>query len=430
MRRVGPAALAVLAAVLWPTATPASTGEQTLVFRSAPVTVQGFGVEQGMQLVASPPVDGYVTGISADVVDDQGVSVPITSVMLHHIVLGKLGTPDATCQQFNGYDGRAVGIPVERFYAEGEERTALQFPAGYGYPNRGSDRWGLVYMLMNHKPTARTAYVQYTVHYVTGEELTPTKPYWLDVKNCRADPIFDVPGTGRLFSTVSRTYDFTMPQSGRIIVAGGHLHGGGLRLSLDDATCRSTLFTSEPTWGLPAVKPIIHEPGPKHMTTISSAAGIPVSAGDHLRLTATYENSRPHTRVMGIMLIFVAPGPVSPCAPAPPLPADPLSHPSAPPAFTFPLPRQPVGPLRSVLSSWVSDFAYGAQRVQLKRGSTFRWRFAGPSRHDVTLANGPVGFSSQSVASGPFSFRFTKPGVYRLFCSLHPTVMTQVVTVR
>jgi plastocyanin len=114
----------------------------------------------------------------------------------------------------------------------------------------------------------------------------------------------------------------------------------------------------------------------------------------------------------------------------PPLPADPLSHPSAPPRFRLPLVRQPVGPARDVLSSLVGDFAYSAQRVTLHRGSTFRWRFDGPSRHDVTLASGPVAFSSDSRVAGTFSFRFTKPGVYRLFCSLHPTEMTQVVTVR
>ena len=83
-----------------------------------------------------------------------------------------------------------------------------------------------------------------------------------------------------------------------------------------------------------------------------------------------------------------------------------------------------------MLGTFVSDFAYGAQRVEVKRGSTFTWRFAGPSRHDVTLANGPVGFSSPSVSSGTFSFRFTKPGVYHLYCSLHPAVMTETVTVR
>src|SRR5262249_42449735 len=104
--------------------------------------------------------------------------------------------------------------------------------------------------------------------------------------------------------------------------------------------------------------------------------------------------------------------------------------PSAPPRFVMPLPRQPTGPVRSVLSSWVGDFAYSNQRVVLKLGSVFRWNFAGPSRHDVTLANGPVGFSSQSVANGSFSRRFTVRGTYRLFCSLHPTQMTQIIIVR
>jgi hypothetical protein len=285
-------------------------------------------------------------------------------------------------------------------------------------------------MLMNHKPAARTVYIQYTARYATGETLTPVRPYWLDVRNCRADPKFDVPGGGALFSTYSRTFDFTMPESGRIVFAGGHLHGGGLRVELSDRTCRTRLFKSEPTWGLPVVKPIIHEPGPKHMATLSTGTGIPVAAGDRLRLTATYDNSLPHARAMGVMVIFLAPQATAPCAAVPPLPADPLSHPSAPPRFQLPLARQPVGPLRRVLSSRVSDFAYAAQRVIVARGSTFRWRFGGPSQHDVTLANGPIGFSSPSVFRGAFTFRFTKPGVYRLYCSLHPTAMTQVVTVR
>jgi hypothetical protein len=418
----------VLAAALYPSA--ASAADQTTVLRSAAITVPGYGVSQNTQLAPSPPVDGYVTAISADVVDETGVSIPITSVMLHHVALAKLGVPDATCSHFVAYDGTSLSVPVQRFYAEGEERTALHLPAGYGYPNKARDRWGLVYMLMNHKPTARTVYIQYTVRYTTGETLTPVRPYWLDVRNCRADPKFDVPGGGALFSTYSQSVDFTMPESGRIVAAGGHVHGGGLRVELSDRTCGTRLFASEPTWGLPVVKPIIHEPGPKHMTTFSTANGIPVRAGDRLRMTATYDNSLPHSRAMGIMMFFLAPQRTAPCAAVPALPADPLGHPSAPPRFRLPLVRQPVGPVRRVLSSLVSDFAYSAQRVVVARGSTFRWRFGGPSQHDVTLANGPVGFSSPSVFNGAFTYRFTKPGVYRLYCSLHPTEMTQVVTVR
>jgi plastocyanin len=426
------ALVAVLLVTLWPAGATARAGEQTLVFRSGAITVDGYGVSQGEQLIPSPSVDGYVTSISGDVVDENGVSVPIQSVMLHHIVLAKLGTPDTTCSSFTGYDGTKSTFPTQRFYAEGEERTVMTMPPGYGYPNRGSDRWGLVFMLMNHKAQTRTVYVQLTVHYVTGEQLTPVTPYWLDVVNCRADPIFNVPGTGGLFSTYSRTADFVMPQSGTIVAAGGHLHGGGMSLKLTDESCSGeALFTSEPTWGLPVIHPIIHEPGPKHMTTLTTTQGIPLSAGDRLRLTATYEDSLPHTRVMGIMLIFVAPAttPVPRCGPLPTLPADPLSHPGLPPRFRLPLAKQPTGPFHKVLGTDVSDFSYGAQRVEVKLGSRFTWTFAGPSRHDVTLANGPVGFSSQSLSSGSFSFRFTKPGVYHLYCSLHPTVMTETVVV-
>jgi plastocyanin len=60
----------------------------------------------------------------------------------------------------------------------------------------------------------------------------------------------------------------------------------------------------------------------------------------------------------------------------------------------------------------------------------FTWRFRGSVDHDVTLASGPVGFASPSMQRGSFSYRFTKPGTYRLFCSLHPARMTEIVTVR
>jgi hypothetical protein len=402
----------------------------TLTFRSASVTVGPYGVRQSTMLIPSPATDGYVTAISADVVDEKGSSEPITHVMLHHIAFAKIGYPDLTCSRFTDYAGRTYPSIAQRFYAEGEERTSMELPAGYGYPNSGNDRWAMVFMLMNHRNDTATVSVQYTVRYST-EQLLAVKPYWLDVHNCNADPIFNVPGNGPLFSTFSRSSEFVMPESGTFVAGGAHLHGGGLRLDLTDRTCGGAeLYRSEPTWGLPLVKPVMHEPGPKHMTTFSTAEGISVSAGDRLRLKATYDNSLPHVRVMGISLLYLLPGQVAPCQPVPALPADPLSRPGTPPRIKLPLLRQPAGPLRNVLGTFVSDFEYGAQRVLLRRGSAFRWRFAGPSRHDVTLANGPVGFASPSVSSGTFTYRFTVPGTYRLFCSLHPTTMTQVVTVR
>ena len=273
--------------------------------------------------------------------------------------------------------------------------------------------------------------MQYTIRYVTDETLTAVRPGWLDVRNCNVDPIFSVPGGGKLFSTYSQSSEFTMPESGTFVAGGAHLHGGGLRIDARDETCGNRLlFRSEPTWGLPVIRPILHENGPKHMTTFAAANGVSVHSGDKVRLTATYDDSLPHTRVMGMMVLYLAPGETAPCAAVPALPRDPLSFPGAPPRVRVPLVFQPAGPVQHVLSTWLRDFAFGAGRIVVSRGTRFRWTFAGPGRHDVTLANGPAGFASPSRSHGSFSYRFTRPGVYRLYCSLHPAQMTEVVTVR
>jgi len=416
--------LAALAALVLPSQAPAAV--QTLVFDSAPITVTRFEVARGAQLAPSPKVDGYVVGMSADVVDILGNVVSPMDVMLHHVVFAKVGVPDYTCSNIEDYSGAPAPFQAERFYAEGEERFSLSLPEGYGYPNRGQDAWGLLYMLMNHHPHTMVVKLRYTVRYVTGEPRTAVKPVWLDIKNCRADPVFTVPGTGGRGSTLSRQTDFRMPESGRFVAGGGHLHGGGISLDVTDTSCGS-FFSSYPTWGLIEPKPVLHEPGPMVMTTFADPAGRPVRAGDVLRLTARYDNSKPHVRVMGIVILYFVPGPTSGCAAYPSL----APAPSQADPVTIEQLKPPAGPVRRGLrSTWVGDYAFGAQRVSLRRGARFTWHFRGGVQHDVTLASGPVGFASPSMARGTYSFRFTRPGTYKLFCSLHPARMTQTVTVR
>lgn len=394
-------------------------GEQVLTFVTGPVRVDGYGVSQATELVDSPRVDGYVVGVSAEVVDDAGRVQGDDEIMLHHVVIGKIGVRDYTCPN----------LPAERFYAEGEERTRLVLPPGYGYPNKGTDRWGLLYMLMNHRAQPLQGRIRYAIRYVTGEQLIPVKPVWLDIKNCGSSE-FDVPGTGPKRSSFTKTADFVMPESGTFVGGGGHLHGGGIRLELRNETCRTTPWTSFPTWGGPEPKPLLHEPGPSKMSSFWSPLGISVAAGDRLRLTAVYDNDRPHTRAMGIMLLFLAPAAVAGCSPAPPLTVD-LGRPSAPRAIPFPLPRSPRGAVaRNLRSTWVGDFRYGRERVSLARNTTFKWQFVGTVQHDVTVIGGPIGFSSPYARRGTFSYRFTRPGTYRIFCSLHPTRMVQLLSVR
>jgi len=393
--------------------------ERTLTFTTPAISVEGYGVAQQPMFAQSPSVDGFVVGMEAEVVDAAGRVQGRDKVMLHHIVFAKIGVPDYTCGGF-----------TERFFAEGEERLALSLPRGYGYANRATDRWGLLYMLMNHKPQRLNGFIRYTVRYVTGEALTPVKPVWLDVRNCTgADPVFDVPGGGKRFSTFTKTADFTMPESGRLISGGGHLHGGGVGLELRNATCGTVPFESRPSWGGPKPKPLLHEPGPTKMSAFRSSEGIPVAKGQKLRLAAVYDNQAPHTRAMGIMLLFLAPGAVEGCAATPSLDID-LGQPSAPPPFSMPLPRAPKGPISTAKSTFVGDFRYGAERIRLERGQTFTWRFMGQFQHDVTVVGGPEGFSAPWTKTGIFKHRFTKAGTYRLFCSLHPAKMVQQITVR
>jgi plastocyanin len=411
-----------------PSLAPAAV--ETLVLRSQALPMKPYQVLQGVTAVPSPRVDGYVVGLTVEVVDLAGRVQTMDDVMLHHAVFVKALVPDYTCGRFYDYDRRPSPLPAERFFGAGEEHMELRLPDGYGYANRGTDIWGLVYMLMNHRDTASTVQVQYRVHYVTGEPRIPVRPVWLDVVNCYADPIFTVPGTGGPGSTFVRTSNFTMPESGRLVAGGGHIHGGGQRLELRNATCSNReLFTSRPSWPERYPLPMMHEPGPAHMTSWSDPAGIPVAAGETMRLRAVYDNSRPHMRVMGIMIAWLAPGPTSACTPPPAL-SDPLHDPAPTPRIFQPLLRSPVGKVARVRQTAVSDFSFRNQRVELDAGAIFRWRFLGFERHDVTLANGPEGLASASVREGSFSFRFRRKGTYNLYCSLHPTLMTQRVVVR
>jgi plastocyanin len=401
---------------------------QTLTFRHGPVEIKPYVTAEQLVPVASPGVDGFVTGIDVEIVDRSGHTLGYRDIMLHHVVLANALRRDTVCSSYKGFTGERLPFAPERFFGVGEERYRLELPRGFGYPNQAGDVWGMAYMLMNHRPRTLDAYIQYTVRYVTGESLTPVKPLWLDIRNCRVDPIWDVPGTGAPGSRYTRSVGVRLPLSGRIVAAGAHLHGGGISLNLSNATCESSLFTSWPTWGYVSPKPVLHETGPSHMSSFRSEEGIPASEGDVLRLTAAYDNSLPHTRVMGIMLGYLAPGPAPRCAPVPPLRLD-LGAPGPPPLAAMPLPRAPRGVLNRTDSSWVGDYRFSNERVSVTRGTRYTWKFAGPTPHNVTLANGPIGFSSPTLERGSFTFRFARPGVYRLFCSLHPVAMVQTITV-
>jgi plastocyanin len=174
-----------------------------------------------------------------------------------------------------------------------------------------------------------------------------------------------------------------------------------------------------------------------NMSGFTAPAGIPVTRGQRLMITANYDNSSLHTRVMGIMGVYFSPDAsvTDGCAPLPDRQTYASTDPGRrdPPRFVVPLARKPAGRpkrLRSGSTIEVTDFRYSRQRVRLRRGSTLRWRFRGGYLHNVTVASGPRGFSSPNL-DGDRGFRETlkAPGTYRLFCTLHPTDMSAEIKV-
>jgi plastocyanin len=420
----------------------------TFVQRAGPFTVGSYGMFEDAVEVAPPPVNGAIVGMDARLVDTRGNVIPQHVAMLHHLVFTN-GGPD------NERGDRACPLSAsrERFYGTSEELRPLTLPRGYGYPTSAADKWRALLMVMHHRRGEREFFLEYRVT-VDPRPVIPVTPHWLSVIPCVADPQWSVPGDGA--GQHRRTREFTIPEAGRIVAAGGHLHGGALGLELSQPACDDRLLlTANPAYApkddpLYAVTPLLHEPDPKAVSWWQSATGWPIRAGEALKVTAVYDGTRPHTRVMGIGHVYIAPaasGPALRCAPAPQdartlgpgfkgarwqppnvrltlarLGKDGLARPST---------RASDAPSTDTRVT-VDGFAFQPDHLEITAGSIVRWRFAERGvKHDVTLADGPLGFGSPWLSDGRrYGRRFTDPGRYLLQCSLHPAFMSQVITVK
>ena len=471
-----------------------TSGTQTTYECNVPTgTIAGYEVRQWYALVPNPlpSGSGFITHMSTDIVDtDTGAQVPIQRLMLHHIVFTNLNRQDSTCQHYVGFDGRDNfgNFAPQRFYAAGEERAKMSLPDGYGYPLSSNDNWGIVAMVMNHRSLADQAQIHYEVTVDSNPSLTPVVPYWFDVRNCRADPIYNIPGVAPTTKkakskgksgggqksavaakkrkkakkrrqpatdpTVDSTADYTFPESGRLIAGSGHVHGGAVKETLTEPSCGNRqVAESDPTWGLPDhpfynVRPVLHEPGPINMSAFRSSTGLPIHAGETVRLNSIYDDSQPHVRVMGIMVVYFAPDSsvTQNCGPIPSWEILKTDQPgrAGPVPFTIPLTgldangqattiNAPPGRLQNAGRNTVvpvGDRFFGDPNLRVRRGSWLTWQFNGAELHNVTLANGPLGVGSDNLDAGrTFTQQLNRPGTYRFFCALHPTQMQERVVV-
>jgi plastocyanin len=437
-------------------AVPAEARTRTYSFTSRAFPMNGFQTRIPKVAVRAPDVNGYITAMRAYLVDDRGRQVSIKDVMLHHIVFINHG------RHPRDHKGSCEGRWGEPFYGTGEEHQRLILPAGYGYRVEKGDRWRMQTMLMSHELKAKTVRVRYRMRIVSGKAaraMHHVKPIWIRANGCEsANPSYTVEGGGPPGSVSSRTFTWHVPITGRLVAAGGHLHGGATDLRLTEPGCSDrTLVDSKPLYAAQSalpyqLRPILHEPGPISTKYFKSETGIWLRRGQVLKLTGSYDGRYPRARVMSIMHLYVEPTGDDPKPPkCAPLPTDIESFwlrkgaTTAPPYTKVPLNvLEPDGHVHAIddlpgatkyytgnASVDVRGSTFTPRRISIPEGASLTWRFDDPIGHNALFASGPRVVGSGTHRGGQVATqRFSAPGTYQLFCYLHPVTMHQEVVVR
>jgi plastocyanin len=438
--------LLVLVGLLLPAA--ASAEVKTFRLRTHSFTLGRYATQFPKIQVPTPRLKGYVTRMHAVMVDRRGRPVTIAVGMLHHIFFNNLDhlRTDGNC---------SARIP-EVFYGTGEENEVLTLPPGYGYRLRAHDRWQLTGMLMSHRWQREKVWIRYDVTVDSSRHLTGVRPLWVRANGCGQASSYHVRGGGSPSSIDDRVNHWTVPLTGRIVAAGGHLHAGSINMQLRDPACGNrVLFDNRPYFAAASdllyhVVPRLHEAGPVQTSWFTSQTGIPVAKGQVLDLHGIYSNQYARQSVMAITHIYVAPAKHAPVG-CPPLPADRqqttmkagerTSAPYQPiPLYTLDAHHRPVveaQPPGTVLQ-WpaggtidLKAFRFQpSEKVIVKSGATIKWRFDDVTDHNLTLASGPSAVAGQTMHRGQrTSTQFTVPGRYQVFCYLHPMTMHEQIDV-
>lgn len=274
------------------TATPPIT---TATYRIGPFNLAAMG-QPGWESDASqinvprPPGNVGIKTVSFDLVDGSGTPISRMDAHLHHVLLMN-----------NAHTSPICAGEKERFTGAGAERTPLSLWGSYAYLTSATDRWDSLWHVMNMSMSPKTIYIQYKVGYVPASDASasrPVTPFFMDVTGCGTNAEFNVPGNGGRGSIFTKSRSITAPWNGVAVYAGGHLHDGGVDLSIRRNSTGQVPCTTVANYNPPGM-----------MGFPSSISACPlhnsVNAGEGYTLTARYDNSAPHAAVMGIMLAYI-----------------------------------------------------------------------------------------------------------------------------
>jgi hypothetical protein len=226
------------------------------------------GMKQPAPLALALPLDGWMRGLSYEVVDAQGNQLP--NSLLHHL---NLIAPD--------YRELFSGIML-RVGAFGSETKPYGVPFFLGYRIHPGD--SLLVTAMLHNPTGKP---------VSGAKLrvqldvSPARPWvrpiavrpvYLDVMPPAGTHAFDLP-PGRS----SKSWEGKPAVAARLLAAGTHMHQYGTALRLEDVSAGKLIWEARPEKD--AKGEVLGMP-----TKYFLPFGVPLHPDHVYRLTAEYDN--------------------------------------------------------------------------------------------------------------------------------------------
>jgi plastocyanin len=80
----------------------------------------------------------------------------------------------------------------------------------------------------------------------------------------------------------------------------------------------------------------------------------------------------------------------------------------------------------------VEDDMFVKDKLTVARGTRVVWKWThGTQPHNVTVDSGPSSFHSKTQSKGSFARTLTKPGTYRIVCTIHEAIgMTMTLVVK
>jgi len=242
---------------------------------SLPASTNHIMMPQPPDLYWTVPMNGWLLSYAPQLVDEKGNDVQAR--LLHHVAFWNENRADFLCPN-----------KEEHIFGSGAEMNDWPEAPGYGYPIQKGDSIRVETMV--HNPTMTGYEKVYLVVLMRYQEdaakdasappdVKSYYPAWMDVQSCGDSEYELKPGKNETTGMVKVKYD------GVLLGVGAHMHDYASQLILVDVTRKETVATLDAKTDDKGLLDGMT------VATFFDRGGYPLTAGDQLKITATYDNS-------------------------------------------------------------------------------------------------------------------------------------------